>query len=149
MRVGYLDPWQSCGIRCAGLGMAEDCDCTLGQCLGQKLVGVKGVAAQGHKQIPRPGAAGVGVHAQPGARRVGAELAVGNQLGQMAQRHAGCGARLQRLAGMDPVVKSVALPGHFLAGLVALACDQHQVTVMRLQHGVGDRGSAAGFDMPR
>ena len=50
---------------------------------------------------------------------------------------------------MDTVVKSVALSGHFLAGLMALAGDQHQVTVMRLQHGVGDRCSAADFNMPR
>ena len=78
LRVGYFDARQGCGIGCAGLGMAEDRDRTLRQGLGQKLVGVKGVAAQGHKHIARPGAAGIGVHAQPGARRVGAELAVGN-----------------------------------------------------------------------
>ena len=66
----------------------------------------------------------------------------------MAQRHAGCGARLQRLAGMDPVVKSVAVPCHLLAGLVALTCDQDQVTVMHLQHGVSDRRCAVGLDLP-
>ena len=49
LRIGYFDPRQGCGIGCPGLGMAEDRDRTLRQGLGQKLVGVKGVAAQGHK----------------------------------------------------------------------------------------------------
>ena len=71
-----------------------------------------------------------------------------NQRGHMAQRHAGRGARCEGLARMGPVVKSVALPGHFLAGLMALAGNQDHVMVMRLQHGVGYRRGTVGFDVP-
>ena len=71
-----------------------------------------------------------------------------NQRGHMAQRHARRSARCEGLARMGPVVKSVALPGDFLAGLMALAGNQNDVTVMRLQHGVGDRRGTVGFDAP-
>ena len=46
--VGYLNPWQG-AFGHTGLRVAEDRDRALGQGLGQKLVGVKGLAAQGHE----------------------------------------------------------------------------------------------------
>ena len=94
------------------------------------------------------GAAAVGMHTQPGGARVGTELAVGDERGEVAQRQAGTCTRFERGPGVNPVVKGQALPGDFLGAFVAFAGNQQQVAVVHALHRAGNRGRPIRLQLP-